>query len=240
LKGARTMYQQAGDLSKQIGDQSGVAYALFSLGDVSTAEGDLNAAREHYNESIKLRTQMGEKGNVAETQMVLALILIEEGRDGEAENTLIQVREEFHKEGLADDEILSDILLARVFLTQGKVADAEVQTSAAHNLSASSQDFSVRLRAAIVGAQVQAAAGRTEDAVRALQETIANARKFGYAGYLLEAQLALGEVQAASGKATAGLSLLRDVHTQAELKGFHLIANKAGRAYAKSATAQMK
>jgi tetratricopeptide (TPR) repeat protein len=240
LTSARAMYQQAEDLSKQIGDQSGVAYAMFSLGDVSTAEGDLNAAREHYNESIKLRTQMGEKGNVAETQMALALILIEEGHAGEAENLLAQVQEEFRKEGLADDEILADILLSRVFLSQGMVADAEKQTSAAHNLLASSQDFSVRLRAAIVGAQVQAAAGRPEDGVRTLEETIASARKSGYAGYLLEAELALGDVEAASGKVTAGLSLLRDVHSQAQLKGFRLIASKAGRAYAKSATAQTK
>jgi serine/threonine protein kinase/tetratricopeptide (TPR) repeat protein len=240
LKGARTMYQQAEDLSKQIGDQSGVAYAMFSLGDVSTAEGDLDAARKHYNESIKLRTQMGEKGNVAETQMALALLLIEEGHAGEAENPLAQVQGEFRKEGLADDEILADILLARVFLSQGNVAEAEKETSAVHNLLAQSQDFSVRLRASIVGATVQEAAGRPEDATRILEETVASARKSGYAGYLLEAQLALGDAEAASGKVAAGLSLLRDVKSQAELKGFHLIADKAGRAYAKSATARKK
>lgn len=235
LKGARSMYQQAGDLSKQIGDQSGVAYAIFSLGDVSTAEGDLNAAREHYNESIKLRTQMGEKGNLAETQMGLAVLSIEEGHADEAENTLNQVREEFHKEGLADDEILSDILLARVLLSQGKVADAEKETSAAHDLLASSQDFSVQLRASIVGATVQAAAGKPADAVRTLQETITNANKSGYAGYMLEAQLALGELEMESGKPGAGLSLLREVQKQAQLKGFRLIADKAGRTLAKSA-----
>jgi eukaryotic-like serine/threonine-protein kinase len=239
LKGARTMYQQAGDLSKQIGDQSGVAYALFSLGDVSTAEDDLDAAREHYNESIKLRTQMGEKGNIAETQMALAFLLIEEGRDSEAENTLTQVREEFRKEGLADDEILADISLARIFLSQGNVVGAEKETLGVHNLLANSQDFSVRLRATIEGAQVQAA-GRPEDAIRSLQETIASANKSGYVEYLLDAQLALGEVEATSGKVAAGLSLLRDVHTQAQLKGFSLIASKAGRAYAKSATAPAK
>ena len=235
LKGARSMYQQAGDLSKQIGDQSGIAYAIFSLGDVSTAEGDLNAAREHYNESIKLRIQMGEKGNVAETQMALALLLIEEGRAGEAESTLTQVREEFHKEGLADDEILSDILLARVLLSHGKIADGEKEISAVHDLLANSQDFSVRLRASIVGATVQAAAGKPQDAVRTLEETIASANKPGYVGYALDAQLALGEVEAESGKTAAGLSLLREVQKQAHLKGFHLIADKAARALAKSA-----
>ena len=102
------------------------------------------------------------------------------------------------------------------------------------------QDFSVRLRAATVGATVEAAAGRPEDAVRILEETITSAKKSGYAGYLLEAQLALGEVEAASGKATAGRSLLREVQSQAKLKGFRLIADKAARTSAKSATAQTK
>jgi hypothetical protein len=91
-----------------------------------------------------------------------------------------------------------------------------------------------------VGAQVEAAAGKSEDAVRTLEETIASAKKSGYAGYLLEAQLALGELEAASGKAAAGLSLLRDVQGQAQIKGFRLVADKAAKASAHSATAQTK
>jgi tetratricopeptide (TPR) repeat protein/tRNA A-37 threonylcarbamoyl transferase component Bud32 len=240
LKGARKMYQQAEDLSKQIGDQSGVAYALFSLGDVFTAEGDLTAAREKYNESSTLRTQIGEKGNVAETQMALALLLIEEGHLDQAQNTLTQVREEFRKEGLGDDEVLADILLARVFLSQEKVADAEKEAFADHDLLAQSQDVSVRLRATIEGATVRAASGRPEDAVRILEETIASAKKSGYEGFLLEAQLALGEVETASGKVAAGVGLLSDVRREAELKGFRLIAEKAERSSTKSATAQTK
>ncbi|MBV9301283.1 MAG: tetratricopeptide repeat protein [Acidobacteriaceae bacterium] len=237
LKGARKMYEQAEDLSRHIGDQSGVAYALFSLGDIATAEGDLPAARGRYSESMTLRTRIGEKGNVAETQMALALLLIEEGHAREAENTLREIREEFRKEGLGDDEILADLLLARALVSQQKVADAEHETSAVQHLLAKSQDFSVRLRASILQATVQAAAGRREDAVRILEDSIEKAKRFGYVGFQLEAQLALGEVQTASGNAVAGRSLLEDVRKQAQLKGFRLIANKASRALAKSATA---
>ncbi len=240
LKGARKMYEQAKDLSKQIGDQSGVAYALYSLGDLSTAEGSLSAALDYYIKSITLRTQIGEKGNIEESQMALALLQFEEGDAIGAENSLREAREEFRKEGIVDDEILADILLARVLLAQGKVAEAEKETSAVHGLLAKSQDFSVRLRASVAEAQVQAAAGRPEDPVRILQETIASAKKFGYVGFQLEAQLALGEVETASGKAAAGFSLLADVRKQAQLRGFHLIANKAATASAKSAAAKTK
>jgi eukaryotic-like serine/threonine-protein kinase len=236
LKSARRMYEQAEELSKQIGDQSGVAYALFSLGDVLTAEGDLNGARDKYNQSMMMRTQMGEKGNVAETQMALAALLIEEGRSGDAVTALQQAREEFRREGLGDDEILADSLLSRISLAQGKIVDAEKETAGIHDLLAKSQDFSVRLRASIMQAQVQAAAGKSGDAVRALQETIVNAKKSGYVGYQLEAQLALGEIEIKSDSTTAGRSLLGEIRQEANTKGFHLIADKASRAASKSVT----
>jgi eukaryotic-like serine/threonine-protein kinase len=237
LSAARKMYEQAEDLSKQIGDQSGVAYALFSLGDVSTAEGDLTTAEDKYNTSLNLRMQIGEKGNIAETQMALAVLKIESGRAGEVQNMLQQAREEFRKEGLGDDEILADILLARVAMLQGKTAAAQKEISSVHDLLAKSQDFSVRLRASIVEAQVQAAAGKQEDAFRTLRDTIASAKESGYLGYQLEAQLALGEAEKASGKVASGLSLLAEVRKQAQQAGFRLIADKAARASIKSAPA---
>jgi hypothetical protein len=52
-----------------------------------------------------------------------------------------RLEKNFGKEGLGDDEILADTLLARVLLSQRKVADAEKETSAARNLLAKSQDF---------------------------------------------------------------------------------------------------
>ncbi|MGA2979541.1 MAG: tetratricopeptide repeat protein [Terriglobales bacterium] len=240
LKGARKMYEQAEDLSKQIGDQSGVAYALYSLGDVSTAEGNLSAALDYYIKSITLRTQIGEKGNVEESQMALALLTFEDGDAIGAENSLREAREEFRKEGIRDDEILASILLARILLSQGNLADAQKETSGVHDLLAGSQDFSVRLRASIVEGRVQAAAGRPEDAIRILQGAIASAKKFEYVGFQLEAQLALGEVETASGKVAAGHSLLADVRKQAQARGFRLIASKAAGLSAKSATAQTR
>ncbi|MGA2101121.1 MAG: hypothetical protein ABSG34_08450, partial [Candidatus Sulfotelmatobacter sp.] len=70
--------------------------------------------------------------------------------------------------------------------------------------------------------------------LRALQETTTNAAKLGYSGYALEAQLALGEVELASGNRTAGRNRLTEVRKQAQQKGFGLIANRAARALTKS------
>jgi hypothetical protein len=188
-----------------------------------------------YNQSMTIRTQMGEKVNIAETQMALALLLIEEENGGDAGAMLQGARDEFRKEGLGDDEILADGLQARVLLSQGKVAEAQKEITASHDLLAKSQDFSVRLRAPIVEAQVLAATGKRDDATRVLEDTIATAKKSGYLGYQLEAQLVLGELEGQTpGTRARALQLLADVRKQAQIKGFGLIANKAARAAAKS------
>jgi len=62
----------------------------------------------------------------------------------------------------------------------------------------------------------------------------------GYVGFQLEAQLALGQVEIASGKVAAGVNLLADARKQAQARGFLLIANKAARVPAKSATGPQK
>src|SRR5579871_2630637 len=229
LKGARRMYGESESVSKQIGDQSGVAYALFSLGDVATAEADLSGARQKYNESMALRTQMGEKGNIAETQMALAALDIEAGHFSDADKVLQQAHLEFHQEGLGDDEILADVLLARESLAQGKPSDAQSEISASQGLLGKSQGYSERLRASIEQAEVQAAIGKQQDALRILRETVAKAKKSGYLGYQLEAELALGEVEKKFGEASAALNDLSEARRVAQQKRFLLIAGKAAR-----------
>jgi lipopolysaccharide biosynthesis regulator YciM len=144
--------------------------------------------------------------------------------------SLRSVKEEFHKDGLADDEILATITAARAFLVQGKVVDAKKEIEALPDLLSKSQDFSVRLRASIIQAQVDAAGGKYDVAVHALQNTIANATKSGYLGLQLEAQLALGQVQIAAGKVATGQKLLSEVADRAKERGFQLIANQAASA----------
>ncbi len=238
LKDARKMYEQSEATSKQIGDQSGVAYALYSLGDVSTAEGLFVAALDYYNQSITLRTQIGEKGNVAESQMALALLLFEEGDAIGAESSLRDARDEFKKEGIADDEILADALLARILLAQSRLADAQKEFAEVHDLLAKSQDLSVHLRASVAEAELAAADGHTQDAIRILQTTIATAKKSGYLGYQLESELALGKVEITSGRVGAGMNLLAEVRREAQQSGFQLIAYKTTLVSGKPGTAQ--
>ncbi|HLV87774.1 MAG TPA: tetratricopeptide repeat protein [Candidatus Sulfotelmatobacter sp.] len=236
LKGARKMFEQSRDLSKQLSDESGVGYALSSLGDLLTIEADLAAARDQYNQAIALRNQIQEKGNAAETQMALANVDREEGHAADAEQKIRQARDQFRADGLSDDLVLANAFLAEALLAEGKTSEAQKETTALRELLSKSQDFSVHLQASIATAQVQAAAGSRDQAIRSLAETIANAKKLGYLGLQLESQLALGQIQASSSKPADGVKLLTAVKEQAQQRGFRLIANKASRALAKSST----
>ena len=177
----------------------------------------------------------GKKGNPVESQMALALLMFEEGDAIGAESSLREAREEFRKEGIGDDKILANTLLARILLAQGRLADAQTEFSEVHDLLAKSQDLSVHLRASLAEAQLAAADGHPQEAIRILQTTIASARKLGYLGYQLESELALAEVEITSGRGAAGLSLLEAVRREAQQKGFQLIAYKATRVSGKSA-----
>ena len=184
---------------------------------------------------------MGEKGNIAESQMALAFLLFEEGDASEAERTVARDPRRVPERGAWRTMRSLRIVCWRGFCSRReRYWMRRKKVPAAHDLLAKSQDFSVRLRASIAEAKVRPLPGKPQEAIRILQDTIASAEKSGYVGFQLEAQLALGEVEKASGKTAAGLSLLTDVRRKAQTKGFLLIANNAGRASVKPASAQRK
>jgi len=166
---------------------------------------------------------------VAETQLAMANLSLEDDQLAEAESLARQAHEEFHQEGSTDDEILADMLLARVLLASGKSADAQQEVAAARDLVAKSQDFSVRLKSSIVTAEVIARSGKPEDGLRGLEEAIRNAQDRGYLGLRLEAQISLGQVQLATGKTSAAKATLTAARSLAQKAGYGLLVSRVDR-----------
>ena len=171
--------------------------------------------------------------------MALALLQFEEGDAIGAENSLREAREEFRKEGIGDDEILADMLLTRVLLSQGKLADAQKEISAVSRSSGQEPGFFGSSEGVDCGTR------------RCKQPPGDPGTRFGFSrtpspaprsldmwDFSWKRSLPWAKWRSRSGKVTAGLSLLADVRKQAQLRGFGLIANKAAAlASAKSATA---
>jgi len=76
-------------------------------------------------------------------------------------------------------------------------------------------------------ARVQAAEGNATNAIDALKPVLAEATKYGYLTYELEARLELREIEMKSGTSPEARLALASLATDAKTKDFLLIARKA-------------
>jgi ATP/maltotriose-dependent transcriptional regulator MalT len=177
-----------------------------------------------------LRTHIGEKGGVADNQVALAQIALQEGFPARAEAPARQAIEQFRLEDRSDDEAAATAVLARSLLAQGKHSEAREANARAEQLSAASNNGSLRLSIAITTASIQAFSGDAAKASKNLNAIAAEARKFGLAALELEARLALGQIEVAAGNLEAGRSRLAAVQRNARARGYTNIANRAAEA----------
>ena len=207
--------------------KSEIAWALTGFGDIDITEGKLADAGREYKEALSFRTEIGEKGSIAESQLSLANLALEEGRPTDAEGRLRDAQQEFLKEKQVDDELLANTFLARAFLAQRKYVEAEKEIRDGNVLASHSQNSANRLQFRIAATELETARGLTEPARQALMSILAEATRTGFLEYQFEARLALGEVEIRSGRVAAGKTRLTTLQKDAQAKGFLLIARKA-------------
>jgi tetratricopeptide (TPR) repeat protein len=210
------------------------AYAMWSLGGLLLQEADFAGSRKMYDQALTLRTSAGEKLTIAETQLALGDLSLEEGRSpAEQEAAVRQALEIFQTQKMRDDETGAWCVLARTLLAQGKAAAAKDAIQHARSLAAKSQNPEIRWRTAITAARIGTAennVSRSTAGVAARKELaaiIAKSRELGYMGIGLDARLALAEIEMKSGQTTAGRAHLTAVEADAKAKGYNLIARKA-------------
>jgi serine/threonine protein kinase/Tfp pilus assembly protein PilF len=224
LEQARSGLEEDLKTSQTLGLRSDEAIVLSALGDVALAEDDLALASKHYQRSLEIRTQLGEKGSIAATQVSLASLALEQNRSAQAEPLARQAAQEFQTEKVPNQEAGARDVLAQALLAQNKSDDASAQIAAAKALSAT--DPPTVLSLAITEARVSAARNRPA-ALQKLQAAAQRAKDMGVLSYQLQARLAIGEIQIATGakeNSRPGLeSLIRD----AKQSDYKLIARKA-------------
>jgi hypothetical protein len=74
------------------------------------------AAKQNYEEALKLRGKIAEKQTEAETQVHLAEVLLDEGTPLEAMTRIQAAMKEFQKEDDVDDQIFAGATLAAALL----------------------------------------------------------------------------------------------------------------------------
>ncbi len=204
----------------------GIAYSLESLGQLSVAQGDLAGARNTYQQAMSLRKQIGQSAAVAESSLDLASLCVEEGKAEEAERLARSAIGEFEREKAAENQASGAVVLARALLAQNKVAEAQASIKRARALMPASASLPSKFQLGIAEAQVAAASKQRSRAQTGYQAVLALASRRGFVQYVLEAKLGLGEL-AASKSSSQARRQLADLQSEAQEKGFVLIATKA-------------
>ncbi len=232
---AHKLAQQAVDAQRA--QQGGYQYLIVEmnvLGDVLRSEGNSAGARQQYEAALEIGKKANEAYSVAETQVELADLALDEGHPDQAEPLLRAAVAEFEKEKTDPDSTSAYIELSRMLLMEDKQLDARKAILHAAELSRTSPDPGLKLPIAIQTARVMLAGVRQNErgrpnlaAVRQqLRAASDTAKRLGYYSQECVARLALGELEIKA-KPELGRSILTQLATEAHQRGIELIARKA-------------
>jgi len=232
---AQKLAQQAVDTFRAVqGDYQYLSAAMNVLGDVLKAEGNAEAARQQYQSALDLANKAGEADSVAETQVELSDLALDEGHPDQAEPLLRAAIAEFEKEKSDPDSAAAYTELSRALLMEDKLEDARKAIQHATELSRTSPDPGLKLPIAIQTARVKLAAVRENERGHAtlapvrqqLRAASDTAKRVGYYGQQCESRLVLGELELKANP-DLGHSELTRLAAEAHQHGMEQIAHRA-------------
>jgi serine/threonine protein kinase/tetratricopeptide (TPR) repeat protein len=228
---AATNYEEALKIARAIDEKSLIAETYSGFGHVLLAQGKLAEAHNHYKEALAIR-QAAVKNGVADSNLDLARVALEEGRFAEGEALARQTVETYRTFKEPDSIAAVYVVLARTLLAQGKSAAAREAMTVALTNTRATQDQFLRAAVATTNARLDAAsrnAGAIAKSIATLKKLAADATTAGLMELRLEADLAIGQLERV-GNQSAGLARLAAVQKEASDKGFGLIARNAAAA----------
>jgi len=208
--------------------------AMEVVGDSLLAQALFTDARNQYQQALDIRQKAGERSLVAESNVSLAILAVEEGHPEKAESLLREAITDFEKENEVPDATSAYTSLSRALLAEGKLADARKTIQHAVELNRKSTDPALTLPAAIQSARIQmATAGNDAAGHRALANARnrlhaanATAKKLGYYEIECDARLALGELDSKTNPSLAR-SELETIEKETHESGLELLSRKA-------------
>lgn len=236
LESAAASYRQALTLFQEAGDKEHDISLVKSLGEVAMLQGDVATARGYFQQAMNMPGASQHKLQVAEAEMDLDQLALDEGRDASALEPSIRRIADVFRQGederfnnALDDQALSLALLSRCLLSERQMA-AALHTIHQAVLVAMKAAPDVRLTVAVDAARIDFAGGTTKERSRTLSDlenVVAEAQRLRYPVVDLDAQLALGELELQSGALTRGRTRLQTVAAEASRRHYLLIARKA-------------
>ncbi len=218
LAGARKTLEEVLAMKRQIGDQGSYAYSLVHLGNVLLFQGDIAGARKAWKEQCRINEAAGEKIALASCRLGLADLDLREGHPEAAEPVARKVASEFTTVNPAAEAWK---LLAEASLRRGDLKTAQEAARKATQLAQKSPngaDYGIPI--AITAARVDAALGRTGEAVVSLNDSLERAKGLHLVGLQFSARLSLCEIN-------RNPQEIAQLEQDARSMGFGLVARNA-------------
>ncbi len=219
-------YEQGAAIAEKVGYKRGRAANLDGTAQILLIRDQLSQARDQEEQVLALRKEAGDTVQLAQGQIALATIVIEQGKPAEAEALIGAASPQFEHQTMAANASQSSALLTRALLAQSKIADAEAAAANAVALAGHTSDRSTHLMASLATAEVNARSGNEPAAMKALQSVLSESVRDGYKEFEFEARLDLGRLELRSSRAS-GRQRLEKLEEDASRKDFRLIARKA-------------
>ena len=210
--------QEALKGASETGNKTDQAQFLYALGDARLAQGDLEAAEASYQTGLKLAESLGQKSLVALGQVSLGDLRLQAGNATEAEGLARMGADEFHAEGMKDQECAARNVIAAALIDLGRGEDAGKEMQLVAKLSP--QDVALKLAAAITSARLRVQSGKPRTGKDDFDDIAADAIRIGIPGLQFEARLAKAEADWFRGDQRSAVSLLSTLERDAAKKGF--------------------
>jgi tetratricopeptide (TPR) repeat protein len=227
LDAAMASYTEALAKRTKLGSEDGRALILVEMGDLLTEQDDLQKAKLRYKDALAIQQRLEEREDVANTQMSLARVsLFEDGAPDELPALHAAITS---LEGLSDKQsvALGYSLAARMLERAGNHKEALKEADQASHLLPPSADVSTRMEVQLNCAWVHAKdAARSERTIQTLEALLVQASKQSLLASQLRARLLLAELKGKNSIESRRM-LLETVKTEAQAKGFRLIAREA-------------
>ncbi len=229
LPAAESRYNEAMALQKQIGAKDYLGFTLAGLGDLLLAKGEFDAAEKQHRDAVAVDQELGDKLAAANARLGLANVSLERGVPEKAEAEAREALKEILAEKDPSSEIAARTVLGRALMAGNRIQEAQVEVAALQNLDRNNHDAAAKLAVAVLTARVHFAADRnaSSEAKKELSAAASEADRLDMPGQRLEAELALAEIENATGKAPAARTRLEDVQKRAAALGFGAVVKRA-------------
>ncbi len=229
LAGAQRFAVEQRKLAQDIRAALVSAAALQRQGRLQVETGDLAGGRESLSDALRLADARRAALLGSEIRLDLARLNLYAGQPAEAERLAGEVARWYGQRGMSSDQARALAVRAGALLALGRQGDASEVSGQAAALAQPRENPDLQIFVTTFGAPAGASSSPAA-ALDQLRKTVVQADQLGFFTAGLEARLALGSLELATGHTAAGHATLEKLRRSAISKGYKRLALRAEQA----------